>query len=182
MSFFEEKLDGQIIYEGKILKLNVDSVILPDGKTAKREYINHSGGAAVLYVENGKVLLVKQFRYAYGKEIYEIPAGKLEKGEDPVLAAKRELEEEPGYVAKSLTELFKLYPTPGYSDEIIYVYLAENCLNGSINPDEDEFVECELIELEKVCKMIESGEICDAKTVAAVYKYLSDYSRRQSNL
>ena len=173
MSFFEKKLDGNIIYDGKILKLNVDCVMLPDGKTAKREYINHSGGSAVLYVEDGKVLLVKQFRYAYGKEIYEIPAGKLEKGEDPAVTAKRELEEETGYVAKNLKELFKLYPTPGYSDEIIHIYFAEDCLKSAKNPDEDEFVECEFIEIEKVCKMIESGEICDAKTVAAIYRYLS---------
>ena len=173
MSFCEKKLDSKRIYDGKILKLNVDDVLLPDGNKAKREYINHSGGSAVLYVENDKVLLVKQFRYAYGKEIYEIPAGKLESGEDPRIAAKRELEEETGYVAKDLKELFKLYPTPGYSDEIIHVYLAENCTLSRSNPDDDEFVECEFIDIEKVRKMIESGEICDAKTVAAVFKYLS---------
>lgn len=173
MSLSEKKLDGKIVYDGKILKLNVDSVLLPNGKTAKREYINHSGGAAVLYVENNKVLLVRQFRYAYGKAIYEIPAGKLEKGEDPKVTAKRELEEETGYVTNDLKELFKLYPTPGYSDETIYVYLAENCLKGSTNPDDDEFVECEFIEIEKVRKMIDSGEICDAKTIAAVYKFLT---------
>lgn len=173
MSLSEKKYDGKIVYDGKILKLNVDNVLLPNGKTALREYINHSGGAAVLYVENNKVLLVKQFRYPYGKEIYEIPAGKLEKGEAPEATARRELEEEAGYVAKSLKELFKLYPTPGYSDEIIYVYLAEDCVKSHINLDDDEFVECEFIEMQKVCKMIESGEICDAKTVASIYKYLS---------
>ena len=173
MSFYEKKLDGKLIYDGKVLKFNVDSVLLPDGKIAKREYINHSGGSAVLYVKDNKVLLVKQFRYAYGKEIYEIPAGKHEQGEDPQITARRELEEETGYIAKDLKELFKLYPTPGYSDEIIYVYLAENCLKSRTNPDEDEFVECEFIEIEKVCKMIDDGEICDAKTIAAVYKYLS---------
>lgn len=173
MSLSEKKLDGKIIYDGKILKLNLDNVELPNGKTAEREYINHSGGSAVLYVENNKVLLVRQFRYAYGKEIYEIPAGKLEKGENPAVTAKRELEEETGYIAKELKELFKLYPTPGYSDEIIYVYLAENCTKSNSNPDDDEFVECEFIEIEKVCKMIERGEICDAKTIASVYKYLT---------
>lgn len=174
MSFCEKKLDGKLIYDGKILKLNVDSVLLTDGKTAKREYIHHSGGSAVLCVQDNKILLVKQFRYAYGKEIYEIPAGKLEKGEAPEATAKRELEEETGYVAKHLKELFKLYPTPGYSDEIIYVYLAENCSKSRTNPDDDEFVECQFIEIEKVCKMINDGEICDAKTIAAVYKYLSN--------
>lgn len=173
MNFCEKRLGGEVIYEGKVLKLNVDTVELPNCRTTKREYINHSGGAAVLYVENNKILLVRQFRYAYGKVIYEIPAGKLEKGENPAVTAKRELEEETGYITKNLKELFKLYPTPGYSDEIIYVYLAENCVQGNSNPDADEFIDCEFIEIEKVCKMIECGEICDAKTVAAVYKYLS---------
>ena len=173
MSLTEKKLDGKTIYNGKILKLNVDSVELPNGKTASREYINHSGGSAVLYVENNKVLLVRQFRYAYGKEIYEIPAGKLEKGEDPKLAAKRELEEETGYLANDLKELFKLYPSPGYTDEILYVYLAENCIKSHVNPDEDEFLEWEFIEIDKICKMIERGEICDAKTVAAIYRYIT---------
>lgn len=178
MSFCERKLDGKTIYDGKILKLKVDEVMLPNGKTANREYVHHSGGAAVLYVENNKILLVRQFRYVYGKELYEIPAGKLEKGENPVIAAKRELEEETGYVAKDLKELFKLYPTPGYSDEIIYVYIAENCNKSHSNPDDDEFVEYVFLEIEKVCKMIESGEICDAKTIASVYRYLSLYKKK----
>lgn len=173
MSFCEKKLNGKLVYDGKILKLSVDEVLLPDGKTAERERISHSGGSAVLYIENGKVLLVRQFRYVYGKEIYEIPAGKLEKGEDPASTAKRELKEETGYVAGRLNELFKLYPTPGYSDEIIHVYLAEDCSHSHSSPDDDEFVECEFIEIERVCELIESGEICDAKTVASIYKYLT---------
>ncbi len=173
MNLFEKRLDGKTVYDGKIIKLNVDSVELPDGKTALREYINHSGGAAVLYVKDNKVLLVRQFRYAYGKEIYEIPAGKLTKGENPAIAAKRELEEETGFVAENLKELFKLYPTPGYTDEIIYVYLAENCTHTQSRPDEDEFVEYSFMDINEVRKKIESGEICDAKTVAAVYKYLT---------
>lgn len=172
MSFYEKKLDGKVIYSGKIIKLNVDSVELPDGKIASREYLNHSGGAAVLYVKEGKILLVRQFRYAYGKEIYEIPAGKLEPSENPINAAKRELEEETGYSAENLKELCKLYPTPGYTDEIIYVYLAETCKLNKTHPDEDEFVSCKFFDIEEVCKMIDCGEICDAKTVAAVYKYL----------
>ncbi len=168
----EKKLSGEIIYEGKILKLEVDEVLLPDGTKSARECVRHHGGAAVLYVKNGKVLLVKQFRYLYGKEIYEIPAGKLEAGEEPSAAAMRELEEEAGLKAGEVTEFLKVYPTPGYTDEIIYIFLAENCLKTAKHPDEGEFVECAFIPLEEVLRMIDSGEICDSKTVAAVYKYL----------
>ena len=172
MSFYEKKIDGKSIYNGKILNLEVDNVLLPDGKTAKRECVRHSGGAAVLYVQNDRVLLVKQYRYLYGKEIYEIPAGKLEKGEDPLIAAKREFSEETGFIAGEMLPLLKLYPTPGYTDEVIHIYQAKNCRAASQKLDEGEFLSLNFVELEKVLKMIDSGEICDAKTVAAVYKYL----------
>lgn len=173
MNFSEKKLSGKTVYDGKILKLDVDEVELSDGRKAKRECVRHHGGAAVLCVEEGSVLLVKQFRYLYGKEIYEIPAGKLEKGEDPAVAAARELEEETGYKAERLTPFLTIYPTPGYTDEIISVYLADNCKKSKQKLDEGEFLSVQLIKLDEVVKMIERGEICDGKTVAAVYKYLS---------
>ena len=172
MSSVEKKLNGNVVYNGKILKLEVDEVLLSDGTKSARECVRHHGGAAVLYVESGKVLLVKQFRYLYGKEIYEIPAGKLEAGEDPQAAAMRELEEETGLKASEVSEFLKIYPTPGYTDEIIYVYLAENCVKTEKHLDVGEFVDSVFIPLEKVKEMIDSGEICDSKTVAAVYKYL----------
>jgi len=170
MKFYEKKVGGKIIYDGKILRLEVDDVQLPDGSAAKRECVRHSGGAAVLFVRDGKVLLVKQYRYLYGKEIYEIPAGKAEAGEAPSLAAERELEEETGYRAK-VKPLLTLYPTPGYTDEVISIFLAEEAEFVGQKTDEGEFLECEAVELEKAMGMIESGEICDAKTVAALYKY-----------
>ncbi|MDE7182702.1 MAG: NUDIX hydrolase, partial [Clostridia bacterium] len=168
MNLSEKKLKGKTIYDGKILKLEVDEVQLPDGSMSVRECVRHHGGAAVLLVDSGKVLLVKQFRYLYGKELYEIPAGKLEKGEEAIKAAARELEEETGYRAK-LVRLFELYPSVGYTDEVIHVFLAEKFEYVGRKLDEGEFLECEFIEVEKVLKLIESGEICDAKTVAAVY-------------
>lgn len=171
MAFFEKKLGGKTVFQGKILKVDVDEVQLGDGSKANRECIRHSGGAAVLYVAPNGVLLVKQFRYLYGKEIWEIPAGKLEKGEDPIVAAERELEEETGYVAAELVRLLDLYPTPGYTDEVIHIYEAENCRLNRQKLDEGEFLDVKIIDLNEVLKMIESGEICDAKTVAAVYKY-----------
>ena len=168
----EEKIDGNEIYKGKILTLELDSVILPDGKTAKREIVRHSKGAAVLFVQNGKVLLVRQFRYAYNKEIYEIPAGMVNEGEDPLAAAARELEEETGYKAE-LSYLAEIYPSPGYTDEVIHIYLAKNSTLSQQNLDEGEFLNAEFMSLETVLTKIESGEICDAKTVIAIYKYLS---------
>jgi ADP-ribose pyrophosphatase len=108
--------------KGKILNLRCDDAELPDGKPCSREFIEHGGGACVLYVKDGKVLLVRQFRYAYGESIYEIPAGKLEQGENPIFAAARELEEEAGIKAKELQLLYVVYPTPGYTNEKIYIY------------------------------------------------------------
>lgn len=174
MKFFERKLHGTTIYDGKILKLEVDDVVLPDGTTSKRECVRHPGGAAVLCVIDGKVLLVKQFRYLYGKEIYEIPAGKLERGEDPMVAAAREFKEETGMSA-DLIPYIKIYPTPGYTDEIINIFLAKNCkVVDKQNLDDGEFLSVCFKTLNEVLKLIDSGEICDGKTVAAIYKYVSE--------
>lgn len=172
MNFFEKKLSGKTVYDGKILKLEVDEVELPDGNKSTRECIRHCDGAAVLLVEDGKILLVKQYRYLYGKVMYEIPAGKLESGEDPKAGGARELEEETGYSAE-LVRLMELYPSVGYTDEVIHIFIADNFEYVGRNPDKDEFVESEFISVCDVLAMIERGEICDAKTVAAVYKYVS---------
>lgn len=174
MTFSEKKTGGEVLYNGKILRLSVDEVELPNGSVAKREIIHHSGGAAVLFVRDECILLVKQFRYAYNKEIYEIPAGKLEPSEPPENTAARELEEETGYTAGNLKKILTLYPTPGYTDEVIHIYLAENCEKRAAHPDEGEFVSCEFMPINQVVEKIENGEICDAKTVAAVFKYLAN--------
>lgn len=125
----------------------------------------------MLFVDEGKVLLVKQFRYAYGREIFEIPAGKLNAGEAPQLAAARELEEETGYKAE-IVRLAEIYPTPGYTDEIIYIFLAKNAVHTAQKLDEGEFLNVKFIPIEKVVEMIDSGEINDAKTIVAIYKYI----------
>lgn len=174
MTFFEKKLHGETVYDGKILKLQVDTVELPDGSKSVRECIRHSGGAAVLCVDDGKVLLVRQFRYLYGKELYEIPAGKLEKGELPEVAAARELKEETG-ISAELVPFLKMYPTPGYTDEVIHIYLAKNCQRtDGQSLDDGEFLSVFFKPLNEVLEMIENGEICDGKTVAAIYKYVSE--------
>lgn len=173
MSLTEKQINGKTVYDGKIIKVSVDEVLLPDGRRAKRECVRHSGGAAVLLVKQGKVLLVRQFRYLYGKEIYEIPAGKLNAGEDPCVAAQRELEEETGYKAE-LKSFLRLYPTPGYTDEVIHVYLAEKFREGEQRLDDGEFLNYTFIPLDKAVEMIEKGEICDSKTVSAIYKYIAE--------
>ncbi len=172
MKLDETKISSECIYSGKILSLYRDEVLLPDGKKSFRECVRHNDGAAVLLVKDGKVLLVRQFRYLYGREIYEIPAGKSDDGENPDCSALRELKEETGYIAKKLTPLCKIYSSPGFTDETIHIYLAEQFEEGISRPDEGEFLNVEFIPLEKVLEMIERGEICDSKTVAAVYKYV----------
>lgn len=175
MNLAEKKLSSKKIFDGKIMQLFVDGVSLPDGSESFREYVVHSGGAAVLMIKDGKVALVKQFRYAYGEETYEIPAGKLNEGEEPSVGAARELEEETGYRAQSLSHLVDIYPSPGYTNEIIHIYLAENIVKVGQKLDEGEFLNCTYVPLDEVVKMIERGEIKDAKTVVAIYKYIAEH-------
>ena len=172
MELTEKTVKQNVIYDGKIIRVRVDDATLPNGKPCKREIVDHPGGACVLYVKENKVLLVKQFRYAYGEAIYEIPAGKLNEGEDPMVSAIRELEEEAGLKAKSVKHLFTFYPTPGYTNEKIYVYYAEEVTEGRVHLDEGAFLNSEYLPLSEVVEMIEKGEIRDAKTIIAVQWYL----------
>ncbi len=171
MNLREETVKRNVVYEGKILTLRCDDARLPDGKPCKREIVDHPGGAAVLCVKEGKVVLVRQFRYAYGEELWEIPAGKLERGEDPERAAARELKEETGLSAKKLEKLFTLYPTPGYTNEKIHIYEAVGASAGESSPDEGEFLSVSYVPVEEALAMVERGEIRDGKTVAALQSY-----------
>ncbi len=171
MDYVEKTVKKNYVYEGKILTLRCDDASLPDGRACKREIIEHSGGACVLFVKDGKVLLVRQYRYAYGESIYEIPAGKLEKGEDPMQAAARELEEEGGVRADELRLLYIVYPTPGYTNEKIYVYEAISARETQAHLDEGEFLDVEYLPLERVREMLKKGEIRDAKTIIALQAY-----------
>ncbi|MBE7077761.1 MAG: NUDIX hydrolase [Clostridiales bacterium] len=172
MDYVEKTVKKNYIYKGKILTLRKDDAVLPDGNPCVREIIEHSGGACVLYVEEGKVLLVRQYRYAYGESLYEIPAGKLEKGEDPMCAAARELEEEGGIKAGRLQLLYVNYPSPGYTDEKIYIYRAFDGERVKAHLDEDEFLDAEFVTLDKVKEMMQRGEIRDGKTLIALQAYL----------
>lgn len=177
MTLEEKKINSNRIYSGKILNVDVDEVELPNGEKSVRECVRHCGGAAVILEKDGKILLVKQFRYLYNKAVYEIPAGKLEAGEDPYTGAARELEEETGYRAK-LKKEFEMYPSPGYTDEVIHVFRALSYEYVGQKLDEDEFLNCEFLSIGQIDKMIESGEICDGKTLAAFYKFKSDNAKK----
>jgi len=172
MDYVEKTINKNYIFKGKILTLRCDDAELPDGKPCTREVIEHSGGACVLYVKDEKVLLVRQYRYPYAESIYEVPAGKLDKGEEPIHAAARELEEEAGLVAEELKLLFVMYPSPGYTDEKIYIYQALSAREAEAHPDEDEYLDAEYIPLEKVKEMLANGEIFDGKTIIALQAYL----------
>lgn len=178
MNMIEKKIDGEVLYDGKIIRVERDTVLCPNGKSAFREVVRHNGGAAILCItKDDKVLIERQFRYPYNEVIYEIPAGKLEKGEDPYQAALREFEEETGNKASTLEHLTDIYPTCGYSSEIIYLYLAKDYVKTKTNLDFDEIIETEFVPLEEVKQMINDGKIKDAKTICALATYLFRYGK-----
>lgn len=172
MDMTEKTVNKNYVYEGKIIKVRCDDAVLPDGKPCKREIVEHPGGTSILYVTNGNVLLVRQYRYAFEEVLYEIPAGKLNYGEDPKAAAIRELSEEAGIEADDLEFICEFYPTCGYSAEKIYVYEAVNVKEGKAHLDEGEFLNVEYLPLKQVWDMIRSGEIKDGKTILAIQFYL----------
>ena len=167
----ETTLSQETKYEGRILNLRVDTVKLPNGNEAKREVIEHSGGVCVVaFDENDKLLMVKQFRYPYNEITLEIPAGKINYGEDPKECGKRELSEETGYESNDLVKLAHLYPTPAYDSEIIHIYLAKNLVKKTQHLDEDEFLSLERVDFETALEMVMNNQIPDAKTQIAILK------------
>lgn len=162
--------DSKLMFSGKIIDLYLDNVEI-DGVACTREYVRHRGGVAILAEKDGKFALVRQNRYPLGEDMWELPAGKREKGEPPEITAARELEEETGTVAEKLYPICRFSVSPGYTDEIIYLYYANEFKKGAVHLDEDEFLTCEWMDIERVFQMAESGEIYDGKTLIALYKY-----------
>lgn len=171
MEFKEKTLDSQMMYDGRIIKVYKDNVELADGKKSFREVVRHSGGVVILAIKDyDKILLVKQYRYPIGETVLELPAGKLEKGEDPFEAAKRELEEETGYCANKWTDLGYISTSPGFSDEKLYLYLAQDLEYTHCHPDEGEIIQAFEYKYDDVLKMIDNGEINDAKTICGLMR------------
>ncbi len=165
----EKTISSQKIFEGKMLKLRVDTVALPNGETAEREVIEHPGAVAVIALTDlGELLMVRQYRHATGEILLEIPAGKRDRGENPLVCAQRELEEETGYRAKRWKELFSYYTTPGFSDERLDIIMAADLEAGEAHPDGEEFIEVVTMPVSDALRMVYQGEIRDAKTIIGV--------------
>ncbi len=171
----QDNLDEKFIsrrqgFDGRLLKVMVDTVTLPNGKETTREIIAHPGAVCVVPVlDDGSIIFVKQYRYAVGSVLYELPAGKLDKpDEDPLDCAKRELSEETGYTASKWQKLTSIVTTPGFTDEVIHLYLAAGLEKFSQHTDEDEFIDIAVLKPAEVRAMLQNEEIFDAKTLSAL--------------
>lgn len=171
MKLAEKTVETKIVYRGVIVTVRLDRAELENGTLAPREVVEHPGGVAILPLhEDGTVTVVRQYRYPFGRVLTELPAGKLDPGEDHRLCALRELEEEVGLTPEELIYLGCLYTSPGFSTEVLHMYLARGLHQGECHPDEDEFLEIDRVPLETLVAQIMSGALSDAKTVAAVLK------------
>ncbi|MEQ8237049.1 MAG: NUDIX hydrolase [Syntrophomonadaceae bacterium] len=180
MDLTEKTLSTREIYAGRVIKVRVDTVSLPDGNQSIREIVEHTGAVAVLAVDNdNNIVMAHQFRKPLDRVLTEIPAGSLYEGEDPLACAQRELEEETGFKARHWEKILSYYSAPGFTNEQLHIYLAGGLFPGQTNPDPDEFIETQLVPLEKAYRMIFSGDIVDGKSIIAI-QYLA--SRRLQSL
>ncbi|MDU2065565.1 MAG: NUDIX hydrolase [Sporomusaceae bacterium] len=169
MELKETMLLSEQVFSGSIITVCQDQIELPNGRKTKRDVVLHPGAAAIVPVTKaGKLVLVRQYRYPVQTVLLEIPAGKLDQGESPEVCARRELEEETGFQAGTLTKLTAIYTAPGFSNEIIHIYLAQELTKTKQQLDSDEFLNVEEYSREQVQAMIRSGEICDAKSITGI--------------
>jgi ADP-ribose pyrophosphatase len=169
----EETIESRTLHMGRNFSFKTDRVRLANGRETVRDVVDHPGAVAIVAVEGDELVLVRQYRYAAGRDLLEIPAGTLEQGEDPYRCAVRELQEETGYAASAWSRLISCYMAPGYSSEIIHFYVAEGLSQIGMNPEEDESITVERHSFDLVVKMIEDNEIQDAKTITGVLSYLT---------
>lgn len=171
MDFTEKRIDGKTVYEGVIVDVTLDNAELVNGRRVKREVVHHPGGVTVLPIDDeGFCYCVRQFRYPFGKMLLEAPAGKLEKSENPRECAERELSEETGFSADELIYLGPSYTSPGFSTEVLHIYLALGLHEGESHPDEGEFLSVEKHHISELHELVMKGEIQDGKTIIAVLK------------
>ncbi|MFC1736982.1 NUDIX hydrolase [Candidatus Hydrogenedentota bacterium] len=176
MSDFEV-LERKLIHSGRVLDLFVEEVRLPTGRAASREIIRHEGSAAIVPIlDDGRVIMVRQFRCAVGGYMLEIPAGTIEKGEKPATCARRELEEEIGYSARSIDLVTRFYTSPGFLDEEMFVYVARGLTPCAQCTEDDEVIDVVVLSRGNVLAKIRNGEIADAKTIAGILMVLGEFS------
>lgn len=169
MDLKEKKISSEEIYKGKIIDVYRDKVLCPNGKESYREYIKHCRASCIVAkLPNGKFLMEKQYRYPYDEVIYEFPAGKCDKGEDPKATAIRELEEETGYLANSIEYIGEIYPSCAYTDEVIYLYYATDLVKTHQHLDENEAVDVFELSLDEIKELLNKGILKDAKSVSAL--------------
>lgn len=169
MNYYEKTIKTEPVYEGTIFEMEKLTVELPNGRIAYRDVIRKSGASVIVpLTDDGHVIMVKQYRKPVEEVSLEIPAGKMDDGEDPAQCAARELKEETGYTAGKLIKILELYPAPAYTDEVLHVFVATELTKGEACPDEDEFVHPVKCSMDEVLKMIQDGTIKDAKTVAGI--------------
>jgi len=165
----ERTISSRLIHEGRNFRFLQDEVELPSGLRTHRDIVRHPGAVAIVPVlPDGRIVLVRQYRYAAGKPLLEIPAGTLEEGEDPLECARRELREETGYEASELMALLRCYMAPGYSDEVIHFFEARGLRSVGMSPEEDESIEVEVYEIGEISRMVEENIIEDAKTIIGI--------------
>ena len=168
----ETFVSGEDVFNGKLLHVVRDTITLPNGRSGTREYIKHPGAACIVAeFEDGKLLLERQYRYPMGKVMIEFPAGKLDRGENPLVAAQRELKEETGYLARSWHTLGYMHPLIAYADEIIHIFHANGLVKGDAKLDQDEFLELFAATPEEISAMISDNRISDGKTIVAFFRW-----------
>jgi ADP-ribose pyrophosphatase len=178
-------LSSETVYQGPLFRVQHDCIVEPGGSRNERDVIRHNGSVVILAVDNSKskkdpwIVMERQYRHAANQYLWELPAGKLEPGEDPLAGAKRELAEETGYAAKKWSPLVEYFASPGFLGESMKVFLAEELEAGAAHPEEDEQIELRLVRLSELLKMIEKGAILDGKTITSVLFYERIKNRRK---
>ena len=169
----EKTLSSQLIYDGRAVKLRVDTVKMPSGRETTREIVEHSDCVAIVAIDaDDNVLLVNQFRQAVGKELLEIPAGGIDPGEAPVATVQREMQEETGYLPRKVEELGGFYSVPGYGTEYLHLYLATDLVPSQLYAEDTEVIRLVRVPITKIPALLASGKICDAKSIAGLFTFL----------